>query len=342
MPDRYAAVAVGALALCCTLTLAGAGIVGPMPPPGAAAADTHPGRAPVPGATAGNFTNNIMLTGYWPPTGDMIRQFSTNSTQNPNGWAGENWEGRGYNVHSFFPEFPNGTGGSNARGVGDFEIDYQDTVADWNRITAEVRPIAIITFSWTGSQPAQYQNRGWELEARNRNRTSWTNDYLAPLQPTLNPPDRSVPGNHIRYSSLPMDDIRDAVNTADVGVISYIDDFSPTFGGSFLSEFIGYHGVWYHDTHSEPFSDDWNIAAGHIHVGSNTTVAQGKTATEVTLRVLMEYLDSVINDAWLTGLEGARGIGGNPPNTIQTPGIPAPSTALVLIGVAGARLRRRR
>jgi len=50
----------------------------------------------------------------------------------------------------------------------------------------------------------------------------------------------------------------------------------------------------------------------------------------------------VISDAWLTGLEGVRGIGGNPPNTIQNPLIPAPSTALVLGCIAGAGLRRRR
>ncbi len=55
------------------------------------------------------FTNNILITGYWPPTNEMIRRFSTSATQNPTGWIGENWEGRGYNVHSFFPEFPGGT-----------------------------------------------------------------------------------------------------------------------------------------------------------------------------------------------------------------------------------------
>src|SRR5262245_41383211 len=49
---------------------------------------------------------NIMITGYWPPTNEMIREFSNNPTQNPGGWIGGNWEGRGYNVYAYFPEFP--------------------------------------------------------------------------------------------------------------------------------------------------------------------------------------------------------------------------------------------
>lgn len=48
-------------------------------------------------------TNNILLTGYWPPTNEMLRDWSTNPAQNPNGWAGGNWEGLGYDVYSYFP-----------------------------------------------------------------------------------------------------------------------------------------------------------------------------------------------------------------------------------------------
>ena len=76
-------------------------------------------------------TQNILLTGYWPPTNEMLRKFSTNPDQNPGGWQGQNWEGRGYDVYAFFPEFPGGTG-SNPKGNGDFEIDYQD-VGSWHR-----------------------------------------------------------------------------------------------------------------------------------------------------------------------------------------------------------------
>ena len=58
-------------------------------------------------ASPGN-TKNILLTGYWPPSNEMLRKFSNNPTQNPAGWQGQNWEGRGYNIYAYFPEFPGG------------------------------------------------------------------------------------------------------------------------------------------------------------------------------------------------------------------------------------------
>ena len=30
----------------------------------------------------------IVITGYWPPTNEMIRPFSTDPDQNPDGWIG--------------------------------------------------------------------------------------------------------------------------------------------------------------------------------------------------------------------------------------------------------------
>ena len=42
---------------------------------------------------------------YWPPTNEMVRPFSTNEHLNPDGWIGDNWEDRGYDVHSYFPTF---------------------------------------------------------------------------------------------------------------------------------------------------------------------------------------------------------------------------------------------
>ena len=95
---------------------------------------------------------NIMLAGYWPPTNDMIRQFSDNPFQNPGGWAGENWEGRGYNIYAFFPEFPDGPSGEFpacawGKGVGDLEVDYQDTASDFPAIAEQIEPVAILTFS---------------------------------------------------------------------------------------------------------------------------------------------------------------------------------------------------
>ncbi|MGI8923910.1 MAG: PEP-CTERM sorting domain-containing protein [Fimbriimonadales bacterium] len=229
------------------------------------------------------FTNNILLTGYWPPTNEMLRQFSTNSAQNPGGWQGGNWENRGYNLHSYFPEFPQG---SFPVGVGDFEVDYQDTSKDWARISNEIKPMAIITFS-RGSGALD-----WELEWRQRNLQVWVNDYIAPFQPTPSPPDSTAPPGFVRFSSLPMQAIVDAVNGAGLGLNGFID--TAGFGGGFLSEFIAYHGTWYHDEHADPKDPYRNFAAGHIHVGTNVSVPQAIAASEVSLRVLTDYLDTMV------------------------------------------------
>lgn len=233
-------------------------------------------------------TRNILITGFWPPTNEMLRPWSQNATQNPGGWVGGNWEGRGYNVYSYFPEFPNGMAGANARGVGDFEVDYQDTSNDFWRITDELKPLAIITFS-RGND-----DRSWEVESRNIKwaTQTWQPDYLLPRRPTSDLPIFNEPDNTIRNSSLPMTAIRDRVNGLSNGLTSYIDT-SNDFGGTFVSNFIGYHGCWYHDLHSDPADPAWNIAAGHVHVGIQVTTAQGLAATIETLRTLTSYLDTV-------------------------------------------------
>ena len=226
-------------------------------------------------------TNNILLTGYWPPTNNMLRPYSTNPDQNPNGWQGENYNGSGYDVHSYFPEFPNGIG----KGEGDLEVDYQDTSEDFWRIVEEVRPVAIITFS------RGFNDRSWEVEKLQRNLDDWIPDYEAPFQPTVSPPDQSVPAGYVRESSLPMRRIRDAVNAdPDLDVDAYIDRTG--FGGGFLSEFIAYHGVWYQSLHADPSDPYYTVAAGHIHVGSQLRRAEGRRATELTLDALTVYLDN--------------------------------------------------
>lgn len=238
-----------------------------------------------PQAALADNTRNIMITGYWPPTNEMVRQFSNNPEQNPNGWVGQNWEGRGYDIYSYFPEFPDGVG----KGEGDFEVDYQDTSADWQRITNEIKPAAIITFS--------RGNRGtnWEIESHHRLRApeDWAADYTDPFQPSLDMPIfQSLDIGTELYSSLPMENIRDAV--LDSGLINnvYIDENGT--GGNYLSEFIGLHGVWYNSLNSAPDAQWRNFAAGHIHVGINTPLDTAIAATEITLRELTDYLDTVI------------------------------------------------
>lgn len=231
----------------------------------------------------GAHTNNIMLTGYWPPTNEMVRIFSNDPVKNPSGWQGGNWEGSGYDVYSFFPEFNNFP--TDRIGTGDFEVDYQDTSEDFWRITEMLRPVAIITFSRTDANPLR-----WEIEWRQRNLLTWIDDYRAPFQPTPAPPDSSVPAGTIRYSSLPMEDIAAAVQ--EIGVRPLIDTTS--FGGGFLSEFMAYHGVWYHDLHSDVNDPFRNVAAGHIHVGGNLNANQTRLAVEATLRTVINHVDSVL------------------------------------------------
>ena len=102
----------------------------------------------------------------------MIIHFSQNSTLNPNGWVGDNWENRGYDIISYFPEFSNPDCSSCGQGYGDIEVDYQDTTEDFWPITAENEPIGIITFS------RGYMDQSWELEFNAYNRTNWYNDLL--------------------------------------------------------------------------------------------------------------------------------------------------------------------
>lgn len=226
-------------------------------------------------APANAASSNIMLVGYWPPTNEMLRQFSTNPAQNPGGWKGQNWEGRGYNVVSYFPEFPGGVG-VNPKGNGDFEVDYQDTSADFWRITAEVKPVAIITFS------RGRNGSNWEIEAGARNRAVWIDDYQAPFQPTPGKPDADYPTNAIRLSTLPMSTIEAQVDAANLGISAFIDN--TYLVGSFLSEYLAYHGMWYQSMHSNPLDPDYVAMAGHVHVGINTNTAAATIAAEITLR----------------------------------------------------------
>lgn len=288
-------------------------------PPAAVAPDHVTGSA---------HTRNILLTGYWPPTNGMLRQWSTSPTQNPGGWQGLNWENRGYNIYSYFPEFPGGTG-SNPKGNGDFEVDYQDTAADWARITAEVKPVAIITFSRANT------SIGWELEPAyqrfrlpgetqniGRSVPTYVSDYLGNRYPS-DVPIALEPLGAIRESTLPMQAIVDAVDagTADNLADPFIANYDPDnlsngydFGGGFLSGYIAYLGAWYQNTHSSPDSLYRTYAAGHIHVGLSMNLAAATQATEITLRTLTDYLDGII---------------------------PAPSSAAIL-AAAGVFLGRRR
>lgn len=227
----------------------------------------------------------VLLTGYWPPSNEMLRRFSPNPGQNPMGWVGGNWEGRGYDVYSYFPEFTPPDCFSCGQGSGDLEVDYQDTSMDFWPIANALQPIAVITFS-RGSI-----NTEWEVEMNQYNRDQWAGDYAEPFQPTPSPPDASLPAGALRLSTLPVQAIVDDVSASGLGVDPFICFTGD--GGGFLSEFMAYHGVWYQALHVDPMDPAWCVAGGHVHVGSQVDWDTARLAAEVTLRTVLDYVDSV-------------------------------------------------
>ena len=226
----------------------------------------------------------ILVTGFWPPTNEMIRHFSQNSTLNPNGWVGDNWENRGYDIISYFPTFADPDCTSCGTGSGDLEVDYQDTSNDFWPIASSSAPIGIITFS------RGFNNQSWELEYNYYNRTNWINDYVQPYLPTPNPPDENVESFFLRNSNLPMNDIIENVDLLNLGLNAYIDENGDP--GRFVSEFMGYHGVWYRDLNIN--GDNRCVSAGHVHVGGQIDVETARLATNETIRTLINHLDQLV------------------------------------------------
>jgi hypothetical protein len=224
---------------------------------------------------------NILLTGYWPPSNESIRPFSRSELLNPDGWIGEDWENRGYDIVSFFPTFNPPDCSDCGQGMGDLEVDYQDTSEDWWSIVDSIQPVAIITFS------RGFIDYSWELEWKYYNLTTWSYDFTPPYLPTPNPPDNSVPINTQRYSSLPMDSIIAAIDSSDLGLTPYIDYTNGA--GGYLSEFMGYHGVWHKAR--EDSSNAPCYLAGHVHVGGLIDWVTAQEAAKITLREVIRIAD---------------------------------------------------
>ena len=223
----------------------------------------------------------ILVTGYWPPTNEMIRHFSQNNQLNPDGWEGENWENRGYDIISYFPEFSEPDCSSCGQGYGDLEVDYQDTSEDFWPIFNNHKPIAVITFS------RGYMDQSWELEFNAYNRFNWINDFTSPFQPTPSPPDTDESVMYERNSNLPINEIIESIDNLNIGLNPYVDlNGDP---GGYVSEFMAYHGTWYRDLNTT--GDDKCLAAGHIHVGGYIDTQTAKIATNESIRTLIDYID---------------------------------------------------
>ena len=160
-------------------------------------------------------------------------------------------------------------------------VDYQDTSQDFWPISTDADPMGIITFSRGAI------DLSWELENNYYNRTNWYPDYIAPTLPTPNPPDGDQAAFYRRESSLPMEAIVEAVADAGLGLNPWIDWAGDP--GMFVSEFMGYHGVWYkalQDSTATPC-----YVAGHVHVGGLIDWSTAREAAEETIRVVTAYMD---------------------------------------------------
>lgn len=243
----------------------------------------------------------VVVMGYWPPTNEMLRQWSQNPEQNPDGWTGKNWNGLGYDIYAFFPEFPPdgdptndniGDPGSVGSEDSDLQVDYQDTSKDFWRIVDEYEPVVLLTTSRGGMI-------GWEVEAIEGGHFNpddpdaspefdWFSDQYGEVTlPTMATVDArswdaitTYRAGNVLTSQLPMDAIVDAVQDLDVAY-TQIDEMGTS--GNYLSGFLGLHGLYYNSLHPEQ-----NLAAGHIHVGGEVAIEDAVTMVETTMVVILE------------------------------------------------------
>ncbi|XOV82446.1 MAG: hypothetical protein ACFHXK_16485 [bacterium] len=242
---------------------------------------------------------NVVLMGYWPPTNNMLRQWSTQPEQNPGGWQGQNWRGLGYNVYAFFPEFPPdddptndtiGSPGSVGSPDFDLQVDYQATSSDFWRIVDAYQPRILITTSRGGAI-------GWEIEAFEGRaemaaspELDWRSDDYGevhlPTQASIEPRSWQAIATHrgknLLASKLPMQKISAAVTDLNLTTVA-IDEAT---SGNYLSGFLGLHGLYYNNTHAH------NLAAGHIHVGGQVSTEAARTMMEETLQTVLKALPS--------------------------------------------------
>ena len=250
------------------------------------------------GTGPGACAKNVVLMGYWPPTNEMLRPWSTDATQNPDGWIGANWGGYGYDVYSFFPEFPpdgdptnDEIGDDGAVGSPDFplRVDYQATSADFWQIVDEHEPVILVTTSRGGEI-------GWELEALEGGHgldnpggpaMDWASDQYGadqrPTEATIEARSWDAISTYRKgetlASKLPIDEIFAATDA--LGLTSVVVDEGTS--GNFLSGFLGLHGVYYNQ------QTPGNVAAGHIHVGYALPVADASALIEATLHAVLQH-----------------------------------------------------
>ena len=216
----------------------------------------------------------VLVTGYWPPTNEMLVPLSRDEILNPDGWVGENWQGLGYDVYAYFPTFPEGTD-INPCGRGYFQVDYQDTLQDFQRVSRKLKPVAILCYG-LGAGP-------WEIEYNAVHLQRWRDDYRVPRQPSgLG----GVVGAHYPKGqvplTLPAEAIRREVSEALPDLNVWIDwDGNP---GDFLCNYMALLAADYQIQHSGC------RMAGFIHVGPGVDLETARRAHEMTLRTVLGEL----------------------------------------------------
>jgi len=251
-------------------------------------------------------TKNVMVTGFWNPTGQMIAHWSNDTYLNPGGWDGANWEGWGYNVYSYFPDWHGGLFN------GTFEVDYQNVggypavpgfYGDFWNITNIIHPAAIVGFG-AGYGP-------WMLENNARNLGTspmWIDDnWNLPYQPTPRPPDPTQAQNYVRHSTLPKQNI--SIDVSASGIPSVINNGAYGTMGEYLCEFTAYLEEWYQAAHNYTNDSYRCRAAGWVHTDSEPldyTYAQYRNAANITVRDTIKYLIALAGTtAEMTGPVGS-------------------------------------
>lgn len=190
---------------------------------------------------------HILLTGFWSPTNEMLRPFSTDPklrTSNSK-WIGKNWENLGFDIYSYFPEFPENT---MPKGTGTFRVDYDAVKNDLEIHIEKHHPVSIISFGKGKGAP-------WELE--------------------LNYPDYWSTGIPTGHSTLPLTEIKTKLDECPALPKDFTEIDSTGDTGDFV---CGYTGLLL-STYSQLKS------AGFIHV--NTDLEYAKIALDITLKTVI-------------------------------------------------------
>lgn len=230
-------------------------------------------------AGCGQTRRNVVLTGYWPVTNEMLREFCDDSVINPSGWSGENWKSMGYDVYAFFPTFA-ANPYQNPKGDGVLEVDYQDTFADFEAIVAKYKPIVIVCYGM-GQGP-------WEIERRAVVREQWSPDFIEPKLPDKKSLEMMAWAGKTYSTTLPAEQIAAAVNKAELGVKAWIDEQGDP--GDFLCNYIACLAMGYQKKYENCAKSNDCAAAGFIHVGPGVSLEQARTAQELTLEAVLREI----------------------------------------------------